>query len=160
MADAGHAGMAVPDEFVLRQASEMNRVVLTLGFDMDVENISGPAVFRSFLSVGEPPFRVLEPGHEQDVVAPGQLSNSLLDNCPVWPSLAKRSYVKQVGARKAFHVRESSAEIAREPFNDLRSPSLRGLAAKNVFPKFPIEHDELPIDSEGGPLLGQVNAGF
>ena len=52
-----------------------------LRFDMDIENVARPAVFDGLVGVGEPPLWGFEPGEKGDVVAPRQLSNSLLDDC-------------------------------------------------------------------------------
>lgn len=50
------------------------------GFDLEVEYIARSAIFDGLLRVSAPPFRGFESGEKDAVVAPGQLSNSLLDN--------------------------------------------------------------------------------
>ena len=108
--------------------------------------------------VGESPFRSLEPGEENDVVAPRQLSNSLLDDCGIGPGIGEGAHVEQIGAGKTFHLRESGAKVAGETLDDFGTPALLGLTGENVFPQLPIEGDEFTVDRERGALLRLMNA--
>ena len=66
---------------------------------MDVEHIARPAVFDGLLGIGEPPLWVFEPGEKHAVVAPGQLSNRLLDDCGIGPGFGAGSHVETEIAR-------------------------------------------------------------
>ena len=56
-------------------------------FDVDDEHIAAPAVFDRLLNIPEAFFGGFEEVQESDVMAPGNLCNSLLHNCFVRPSL-------------------------------------------------------------------------
>lgn len=127
---------------------------------MDGKDIARPAVFDGLQGVGEPPLWGFEPGEEDDVVASGQLSNSLLDDCGFGPGFGEGAHVKQIGAGKAFHLGKSGAEVAGEAFNDFGTPALLGLTGEDVFSKLPVECDELAIDRERGTLLCLLNVGL
>ncbi len=79
---------------------------------MEVENVARPAVPDGLLGVGEPPLRVFEPGEEIDVVAPGQLSNRLLDVCGLGLGFGEGAHLEQVGAGKTFHLGKSGAQVS------------------------------------------------
>ena len=131
-----------------------------LRFDMEVENITRPAVLDGLPGVGEPPLGGFEPGEENDVVAPEQSSNSLLDDCGIGPGFGEGTHVEQVGAGEALHFRKGDAKVAGKALDDFGSPALLGLAGEDVFPKLPVEGDELAVDRERGALLCLMSAGL
>jgi len=51
---------------------------------------------------------VFELGQKQDIVAPGQLSNKLLDDCVIGISLSKRAHGEEVGAEQPRISRNSA----------------------------------------------------
>ena len=93
-------------------------------------------------------------------MAPGQLSNSLLDDYGIGPGFGEGAHVEQVGAGKAFHLGKGGAEVAGKALDDFGSPALLGLPGEDVFSKLLVERDELTIDRERGPLLRLMDAGL
>jgi hypothetical protein len=91
---------------------------------------------------------------------PGQLSNSLLDNCGIRPSLGKGAHIHQVGARKPLHVRESGAQIMRQPLDHLGPPALLGLPFQNIAPNLPVKQHQLAVYRQRRALLGGVDTGL
>jgi hypothetical protein len=100
------------------------------GFDMDVQHIARPAVFEGAPGIGEAGLGVFQLGQQHQVVAPGQLSNSLLDNFGIRPGLGEGAHVHQVGAGKALHVGKGGAQVMGQALDDLGAPALLGLAPR------------------------------
>jgi len=71
------------------------------------------------------------------------LSNRLLDNYDIRPRLGKGAHIHQVGPRKALLVRESNAQIMRQPLDHLGAPALLGFPFKNVAPNLPTKQHQL-----------------
>ncbi|MNC38261.1 hypothetical protein D3C75_868570 [compost metagenome] len=93
-------------------------------------------------------------------MAPGQLSNSLLDNFSVRPSLGKGSHVHQVGAGKAFHIRKGRAQVVCQPLDHLGTPAFAALSFEYVAADLPVKLHQLAVDCLHRPLLGVMDAGF
>ena len=128
------------------------------GFDVDVQHVARPTVVKRGAGVGLALRAVLQARQQHQVVAPGQSSNKLLDDCLIRPGLGKGAHVHQVGARKALHVREGRAQVMRQPVDHLRAPALGVLARQDVAANLPVQPDQLAIDHQRGALLGGVDA--
>lgn len=74
----------------------------------------------------------LEPGQQHQVVAPGYLSNSLLDDCLVRPRLGESPHVHEVGAREALHGQEGATQVLSQPFDHLGAPAFPVLPRQDV----------------------------
>ena len=127
---------------------------------MEVENVARPTVPDGLPGVGEPPLRVFESGEGNDVVAPRQLSNSLLDDCGIGPGFGEGAHLEQVGAGKTFHLGKSGAQVTGKAVDDFGSPALLSLAGEDVVAELPVESDEFAIDRERGAWLCLMNAGL
>jgi hypothetical protein len=82
------------------------------------------------------------------------LSNNLLDEWLVRPSLGKRAHVEQVGPGEALHIRELTMQVRGQNADDLRSPARPVLAVENLPANLPVQENELPIYGENRAHLG------
>jgi hypothetical protein len=73
--------------------------------------IARPPIRNGRLRIGKALRGLLQPGQQHQVVPPGQLSNSLLDNFRIRPGLRKGPHVHEVGPIEAFHVRKGGAQV-------------------------------------------------
>lgn len=128
--------------------------------DLHHQDVARPTEPGGGSSVGEPTIGLLDLGEQNHVVAPRQSSNSLLDDCVLWPGLCERPHVKQVRARETLHVREGGAQIMREPFDDLAAVPLLGLTGEKISSDLPVQLQQLRIDLERGLLLSGVDPGL
>jgi len=75
-----------------------------------------------------------------------------LHNCRIAPNLGKGAHVHEVARGKSLDFRECSAQVTRQPFDDLAAPSLLGLLLKNVPTDLPVELDQLGVGGQRGAL--------
>lgn len=75
-----------------------------------------------------------------------------MHNFAVGPGLGEGAHIFQVSGRESGHLWEGSAEILRQPIDDLGAPTLSLLSAENVPTDGPVQEDELPIDRKAGPV--------
>lgn len=92
-------------------------------FDVVDEDGTGPAVLEGSSRIRQASGAVLQLGEERKVVAPGQLSNRLLDKVLLGPGLGEGAHVHEVRAREALHRRKHRPEARGHFVNDLGAPS-------------------------------------
>jgi hypothetical protein len=91
--------------------------------DLVNEYIPAPAVLQRGPHV---PFAMPAIFHEVEyakVMAPRNLSNKLLDNCFLGPSLSEGPHVKQVGPGEALHVRELAVQVRSQTLDRPCAPA-------------------------------------
>jgi len=115
-------------------------------FDLDHEDVPAPAVLDGLLRVPETLLGGLYHIEDANVVPPGNLSNSLLDECFVRPGLRESPHVEQVGSGEALDIRKFVMEIVRKPLDNLGAPPGLLLALQNIAAEPPIEQNQLAVD--------------
>ena len=68
-----------------------------IAVDLHRQDVARPSLLDGTLRVSQAGRLVLQFAQQHEVVTPGQLSNKLLDNLAVTPSVGERSHVHQVG---------------------------------------------------------------
>jgi hypothetical protein len=124
--------------------------------DLMDEHIARPPVLTGPIGIPEPYLSVVELLDKRDLMPPGQLCKAPLHNLGVGPGLRERSHVLEV-ARGHPHIREQRSQVAGEPVDDPRSPSLALLALKDLLPDVPVEQYELLVDAAQGTYPGCVD---
>jgi len=99
-------------------------------------------------------------GKHQQIVPPGQLSNSLLDDLRIRPGLGKGAHVKEIGAGEALHGWKGITQDLRQPLDHLGAPAFPALTLQDPPADLPVEQHQLAVDAAGSPLLGGVDAGL
>jgi hypothetical protein len=129
-------------------------------FDVVHQHGTRPPHLRRPGGIGQPQVGCLELAERHQIVPPGQLSNSLLDNLRIRPRLRKGAHVEQVDPGEALHLGKGITQIHREALDHLGSPALAPLALEDVAADLPVEQHQLAADAAGRPLLRLVDAGF
>jgi hypothetical protein len=102
--------------------------VIEAAFDLVDENVSAPAVGDGLSDVPLALGGRFNHVQKSNVVAPWNLSNSLLDYCFFRPGLGESPHVQQVCTGKALHVGKFRMKIRGELLDDLRAPACKPLA--------------------------------
>jgi len=75
-----------------------------LGFNLEREDIAGPAMFQRLHGIPKPVLGVSKLLDQCKVLTPTQLCNALLHNFPFGPSRRKGTHVLQVTQRNPLHL--------------------------------------------------------
>ena len=109
------------------------------GLNLHRKDVSTPTVFHCLFCVPEPSLGRIELGHENDICAPRQFSNSLLENCLLGPHLRELPHIVKVRGRKAAHIRKCLAQIPRDTINDFSAPAMFFLRLADCIANAPIK---------------------
>src|SRR5437764_849500 len=111
--------------------------LIKIALNLQRQNIAAPTVGDGFTNVKLALLWVFDRIQNANIVAPGNLSNNLLDELLLFVSLCKSPHIKQVRPRKAFHFWKLAPQIFRKTLHDLRAPTKLLLFPQNLAPNLP-----------------------
>jgi hypothetical protein len=146
----------------LEVGDRLTRPLVQLMVDLQVQDTTAPPVLEGLLDVPQARFDAGQPLQQDDLVAPRQVCNSLLQNLRICPGLGKGAHVPQVPRRVPLHAGEALPQVGREPVDHPMTVTLGLLPLEDVATDAPVRQDHLTVGRDhrrGAPRAHPLDDG-